>query len=223
MKIRLCAAAASGFAALALATPTWAGSHLWRFNEVFSNADGTIQFIELKESLGSSTEHALAGKWIKSVGLGNQYDFDKNITEDTANRHLLLATPAFAALPGAPTPDHLLPPEAFFDITGDTLEYWMYGMATWTFGPVPTNGVDSLGGDDTIATNSPTNFAGETGSVVVPCDPADVDLSGGVDSDDLVIVILAWGPNPGHPADITGDDLVNVEDLLLVILGWGPC
>jgi len=27
-------------------TPALAGSHMWRFNEVFSDASGTIQFIE---------------------------------------------------------------------------------------------------------------------------------------------------------------------------------
>ncbi len=29
------------------ASPTWAGSHLWRFNEMFTNANGTVQFIEM--------------------------------------------------------------------------------------------------------------------------------------------------------------------------------
>jgi len=38
---------------------------------------------------------------------------------------------------------------------------------------------------------------------------------------DLIEVILAWGPNPGHPADINGDGTVDVTDLIAVILAWG--
>jgi hypothetical protein len=32
----------------------FAGSHTWRFNEVFTNASGTIQFIELRDLTGVS-------------------------------------------------------------------------------------------------------------------------------------------------------------------------
>jgi hypothetical protein len=217
--------AAGAVASAFLAQGAQAASHLWRFNEVFSSADGTVQFIEMKECCGAQNETYLGGKWIRSVATGHQYTFPHNIpcSNCTANRHLLIATPAFAALPGAPEPDYILPPEAFFSITGDTLQYWMYGAATWTFGAVPTNGVDSLARNGTVGPNSPTNFAGETGSVVVPCDPADVDRSGGVDADDLVAVILAWGPNPGDPADVNGDGEVDVDDMLEVVLAWGPC
>ncbi len=39
--------------------------------------------------------------------------------------------------------------------------------ALWTFGAVPTDGVNSLSRDGTVEPNSPTNYAGETGSVDV--------------------------------------------------------
>jgi predicted outer membrane repeat protein len=58
--------------------------------------------------------------------------------------------------------------------------------------------------------------------ITPPC-PADVNGSGTVDVDDLVALLLAWGPCPGCPADVTGDGVVNVDDLVEVILGWGAC
>jgi hypothetical protein len=53
--------------------------------------------------------------------------------------------------------------------------------------------------------------------------PADVTGDGDVDVEDLVEVILNWGPCPGCDADVTGDGDVDVEDLVEVILGWGAC
>ena len=48
----------------------------------------------------------------------------------------------------------------------------------------------------------------------------------GVDADDLVAVILAWGcvnpPGP-CPADADGSGVVDADDLVMVILAWGPC
>jgi hypothetical protein len=57
------------------------------------------------------------------------------------------------------------------------------------------------------------------------CCPADLDDSGDVAVDDLLVVIAFWG-NPGAfegIADINDDLLVNVDDLLLIINSWGQC
>jgi hypothetical protein len=62
---------------------------------------------------------------------------------------------------------------------------------------------------------------------VNPCCPADVNNSGAVDVDDLIAVILAWGPCPSPPtpcpADVNASGSVDVDDLIAVILDWGPC
>ena len=47
--------------ALACSRTVNAGSHSWDFTEVFSTADGSIQFIELMETNGLDGEIALAG------------------------------------------------------------------------------------------------------------------------------------------------------------------
>lgn len=145
-------------------------SHEWRFTELYSNADGTVQFIEMQESAGATAEIQLQNKWILAVGANHQYTFRSNLSGNTANRYLLLGTQAFADTPGAPTPDIIIP-QNFLPLGGDTLEYWMYDLATWIYPALPTDGVTSLTPGGT-GVNSPTNYAGETGSIdLTPVEP----------------------------------------------------
>jgi photosystem II stability/assembly factor-like uncharacterized protein len=55
-----------------------------------------------------------------------------------------------------------------------------------------------------------------------PC-PWDLDDSGSVGITDLLVLLAAWGPNPGHPADFNGDDFVGINDLLALLANWGAC
>jgi hypothetical protein len=55
-----------------------------------------------------------------------------------------------------------------------------------------------------------------------PC-PADANGDGAVDADDLVTVILQWGPCEGCGGDVTGDGTVGADDLVAVIQAWGSC
>ena len=80
-----------------------AGSHSWDIVEIFSNADGSIQFIEMMETNGLANEINLAGLQITSEATGNIFTFPKNLIPPTDGKHLLLSTADFAALPGAPT------------------------------------------------------------------------------------------------------------------------
>ena len=84
--------------------PAIAGSHTWDVWEVFSNADGTVQFIELHEANGGSQETGLGGHNIVASPTGTIYTILNNVSAPTTNKFYLLATAAFAALPGAPTP-----------------------------------------------------------------------------------------------------------------------
>jgi hypothetical protein len=146
-------------------------SHLWIVNELFSNVDGTIQFIELHECCGSATETQLSGKNVFSQS--HSYTFSSNLTGNTAHRYLLLATAGFAALSGAPTPDYIIP-DNFFSINGDSLRWFVYPNATVSFtaGQLPLDGVSSLNHDLTTGVNSPTNWAGQSGSIAVTGAPA---------------------------------------------------
>ncbi|GEM_PF-1895539 len=187
----VCVCAISGASALS-GGPAMAGSHLWKINELFTNASGTVQFIELKESLGSTGENGLAGKTMTDQANGSLYTFPANVVGNTANRHILLATAAFAALPGAPTPDHIISSN-FFAINGDTIHWapaFNYDNFTYGSGVLPTNGVNCLQMTNfithtfvTSGANTPTNYAGQTGSV---------NAAGCVDTD---------GDGYGNPGD----------------------
>ena len=143
-----------------------AGSHQWRFNEVFSNADGTVQFIEMRECCGCVNEHGLLDKWILAVNSDTEYTFRRNLTGVTAFKHLLLATQDFADLAGAPPPDFIIP-DGFLPLGDETMEYWLYPDATWSYGQLPVDGVTSLNADGSTGINSPSNLVGQTGSVDV--------------------------------------------------------
>ncbi|MGD2107872.1 MAG: hypothetical protein PVI86_00640 [Phycisphaerae bacterium] len=149
------------------------GSHLWRFSEVYSNVDGTIQFIELRECCGSDFEVLLDGKWVSSEATEETFWFDRDLDPPTGNRYLLLGTPGFAALPGAPAPDFIIQ-ENLFSLGGDTLRYAGYPEAimSWQAGQVPIDGRLALNVDGTTSVNSPTNYAGESGSVLIVTTPA---------------------------------------------------
>jgi len=58
---------------------------------------------------------------------------------------------------------------------------------------------------------------------VEPDCPGDIDGSGQVGVDDLLLVINQWGACNGCEADINGDGQVGVDDLLQIISDWGAC
>jgi hypothetical protein len=138
-----------------------ASFHLWKFDEVFSNPSGTVQFIEMVDAF--SGEEFVGGMQLKSNS--NTFTVPANLpSASTANHHMLFATAGFGSLPNGVTPDYIIP-ASFFNPSGDTLD-WAGGFDHQTFGAVPTDGVMSVaipGGS--TQTNSPTNFAGSSGSV----------------------------------------------------------
>lgn len=164
--------------------PAIAGSHMWRFSEVFSNSSGNIQFIELKCDVNG--ENFVSNHSVTTEN--GVFTFPSTLAGQTGGKWLLLATSDFAALPGAPTPDYIIPAN-FLPVNGGTLRYhppgnydnWVYGS-----GVIPLNGTNSvqfqtfLGGDniDTFTTNelnTPKNYNGDTGSVDAGCLDADGD------------------------------------------------
>lgn len=55
-----------------------------------------------------------------------------------------------------------------------------------------------------------------------PCE-ADFDGDGLVRVPDLIFLLGAWGPNPGHQADLDGNGQVGVPDLVILLGDWGAC
>jgi hypothetical protein len=93
------------------------GAHTWDVWEVFSNADGTVQFVEIREANGTNFETGIGGHTILANPSGTSFTIPTNVASPTANKSYLIATPAFAALPGAPTPDAIKPAGFLFQLT----------------------------------------------------------------------------------------------------------
>ena len=154
-----------------------AAFHLWDITEVYSNGDGSVQFIEFATNTNNQDElfdHTLESILVIFT-FPNDLDPDGmgNGNNATANQHMLVATPAFASQPGAVTPDFVLNGTEFFDFVEDSLDFAGRDTFEWVSGELPTNGIDSLHepfGSDvrTVDINSPTNFAGEVGELPEP-------------------------------------------------------
>jgi len=92
-----------------------------------------------------------------------------------------------------------------------------------------TGGVVRIGGS-TLCSNAANNITGPWvdlggNEIIDQCVcPADLDASGAVDVQDLLLVIEAWGACPAPcPADLSGDGQVGTDDLLAIIAEWGVC
>lgn len=140
--------------------------HLYDINEIFSNADGSVQFIELR--VGASNGESL---WkghditVTQNGVTHTFTFPTDLpSTQTANTSVLIATAGFAALKSV-TPDFIVPAGFLFQGSG-TVNF--AGVDVFNYSNLPTNGTSSLVVGGSTATNSPTNFAGQTGSVTVP-------------------------------------------------------
>jgi hypothetical protein len=154
-----------------------ASYHTFRINEVYSNPSGTVQFIEFKEVFGFAGQSFVTeAPDVRSST--HTFVFPSDLPSfDTANKSFLLATDGYAAIAGAPPRDYTLPAN-FFNPAGDTLQYGSTGpdgvVDLTTFGAMPANTLQSLnrvgtsGNSYAAATNSPTNFAGTSGTIPEP-------------------------------------------------------
>jgi serralysin len=160
-------------ACLFSAAQAQASFHLWTINEVYTNSDGTVQFIEMING-ATSGENFVSFTSIASDL--NNFDFPTDLVGNTANKTFLIATPGFAALPGGVTPDYTVPVN-FFSVAGDSIDYGG-GLDTFTFSgaQLPHDGILSLKRNLTTGTNSPKNFAGQQGSISLP-EPATLMLA----------------------------------------------
>lgn len=161
--------------AAALALPAAASFHTFAIQQLYSNADGSIQFIVLREVAGENNQQFLIGHDIKSRQGATQQTFA--FTNDlpgnnTANRSFLIATAGFTAL-GLIVPDYTMP-AGFLFTNGGTVNY--AGVDQVTYAALPTDGVTALYSDGTMQQNLAKNFAGATASVTAPAGPPTVSV-----------------------------------------------
>jgi hypothetical protein len=172
---------------LAPALALWAASavaefHTFQIEEIFSNADGTVQYVVMHESEGMSEENFWMGNAFTSTHLGTTqtYIFRNDLPGvmcgyygcgggGTANKRVLIATQGFADLHMI-TPDFVMP-NGFIPIGGGTLNYADVDFVT--YGPLPTDGRTALNRNNAMIPNVATNFSGASASVTT----AAVDLN----------------------------------------------
>lgn len=138
--------------------------HVFHINEVYSNANGTVQFIEFSGDANDQDEWA--GHTITSTNgvTTNTYTIPTNLpSEATLNKTVLVATQGFADL-GIVTPDYIIPNGFLFTTSGIVNFPGMVGGKI-TYATLPVDGIKSLNPDSSSGINSPQNFAGDTGTV----------------------------------------------------------
>jgi serralysin len=171
--------------------------HLWTVNEIYSNADGSVQFIELHESSTFNGENLLAGHFIRCTSglLTNTFIFPTNLPSTlTAGKSFVIGTANLASIPGGVTPDYVFTNAGPFLFAGSgTVQY--AGVDTVTYTNLPSDGVASMvrSGAAMVlsATNSPQNFAGGSNSIV----PVRISSAVGSGINILLTFPTATGPN----------------------------
>ena len=153
------------FFAATVAAMAWthanATFHLFQISELYSNADGSVQFVELtalasgQEFVGGHTITASQGSTVHS------YTLPTNLPGDTAGKRFLIATQGFAAL-GVVTPDYVVP-NGFFPLGNGTVNW--ADADIWNYTGLPSDGDMALLRSGGTASNSAQNFAGATGHV----------------------------------------------------------
>jgi hypothetical protein len=163
-----------------IASPARAAFHFWNLNELYTNSSGTLQFIEMQTT--SSLQDQLAGQHISvSNGTTNTFNITSNLSSsNTANHFLLFGTAGIQAA-GGPAPDFIIP-NGFLFSSGGTISFFGAGggYTPTVYFALPTDGTMSRiwGGTSNNAVNSPTNFNGQSGTVVVPApEPTSVILA----------------------------------------------
>ena len=161
---------------LALSFASNATYHLFRITQVYSNADGTVQYILLTATSGG--QQYITGKNIKSSqgSVTRTYTFTKDLPDDTAMmemggsdgyggyyggtssyRTFLIATQGFASL-GIVAPDYIVP-DGFLFTSNGTINY-ADGSDLINYSSLPTDGVTAMNRGGSIGMNSPQNFNG---------------------------------------------------------------
>jgi hypothetical protein len=150
-----------------------ANFHLWDLSEIYSDESGDVLYIELFCAVNGQQFLNAHDLIATSDGNAVTFTFPGDSGSPTQDKFLLLATSNFASIPGAVTPDFILP-DQFFDRTATNLQL-NFGpgqdIINITGADIPFDGLSSLNllpATPTQTTNSPTNFAGNIGDIFVP-------------------------------------------------------
>ncbi len=179
---------------LVLAPAARATFHIIAIDEIYSNADGTIQYMELLASADSQDQ--LAGHTILTMGPGGQHDLHVS-DQSSQRRDLRQAHPGRDAGIRRPQPRHarlhrserILPDRQWHG-------HLRGGRQSVEYTTLPTDGVNALMANGMPGPNVATNFAGVSASVM-PAAPPVLNYQGLWWKPDE----SGWGVNFAHQGD----------------------
>src|SRR4029079_8797579 len=75
--------------------------HEWKIDQVYSNADGSVQYVDFVLAAPSDDERFLFGRTLTAGLNSHSLTFGSDLpSEPVAGQHFLVATPGFAAIAG---------------------------------------------------------------------------------------------------------------------------
>ncbi len=152
---------------LLMATAVQASFHSFRIESVYSNADGSVQFVVLREMQSMNNQRFLSGHslTVTHAGVARTFTFQTDLPGSlTANRRVLIATQGFADL-ALISPDYVLP-NHFLATDAATLDY--AGVDTLTYASLPTSGTQAIDRTGAAVAAVATNFAGASVALAPP-------------------------------------------------------
>ena len=179
----------------------WASFHLFSMSELYSNADGSVQFLEITALAPGQQFVAGHSLRVQQGSSMHSFTFPGALPGDTSGRVMLVGTQGFASL-GIVAPDYVVPNGFFFPGNG-TITY-AEGADVWSYSALPSDGSLALQRNGSTSINLARNFAGASGSVPgagPPPAPAPFNVEGlwwnspaGSES--------GWGVNITHQGDV---------------------
>src|SRR5690349_15468358 len=107
-------------ALLICASQSFASFHLWKFDQAFSNADGSQQFLETDAGGGFGPAMFITETGAHTFTFPNDLPLPGVIGHDTSGQHVLIATTGFN--PGGKIADFSIP-AGFFNPSFDVVRY----------------------------------------------------------------------------------------------------
>ncbi len=153
--------------------------HMWRIDQLYSNGDGSVQFVVVTAL--SAGQQFIQGHTLTSSqgGATHSFTFPSNLPGDSATvigggyyggemttdyRSFLIGTQGFAAL-HLVTPDYVVPNGFLF--TGNASVSYGEGVDVFSYAGLPTDGNTALYRNGVKGPDVATNFSGATASVTV--------------------------------------------------------
>jgi hypothetical protein len=155
----------------------------WTIAEIYSSANGSVQFIEL------STQPAAGGLLSAGYQFNSQnssatqsHSYATGVSQFSGGgfQYLLFANSGFTQLPGAITPDYIIPNNFLFSPAGNLNVQTISDQfgSSLSYSDLPTDGLHGLNASGSVVLTIAENNAGQIFAVPEPTTLALADLGG---------------------------------------------